>query len=124
MKNLMCYLSLVLTIALCACNKVVELDGIDKLKFKQDTFGCNGYRANVKETLEKQLPELKQLSEGEIIDNLGMPDHKDLANRSQKYFKYYILGAPKCANGGFSQVLLVRFNSLNRVSEANITVEQ
>jgi hypothetical protein len=116
---------IVLFFLLGSCTKVVELNGIDKIKFKSDNYGCKGYRASVKAELELQLTKFNQLSEGEITSNLGMPDNKVLANRSQKFFKYYMNGNAKCKAEGSNTnlVLLIRFNSLNRVSEANITVE-
>lgn len=106
-----------------------SLSGVDHELFKNDAFGCKGYRASVRQALNQQLADLKQLSEPEIKATLGKPDQTDLGGRSQKYFKYYLDAAPSCPNDSNSvrlskpMVLLVRFNSLNRVSEASIGVE-
>lgn len=122
------YLLILMVIIGCSPKKA-ELAGINNESFKQDAFGCKGYRASVKNALNDQLLLLKQLTEPEIKATLGKPDQTDLGGRSQKYFKYYLDAAPSCKLDSNAvrlskpMVLLIRFNSLNRVSEASIGVE-
>jgi hypothetical protein len=120
-------LAVALLLALSGCTKPTKITGLDAEKFGKDPKGCNGYRSSIKPLLEAHLLDFKSLSEPEIIATLGPADRKDLSSRSQKYFLYYLSGAPDCpihdSMIGRPVVLLIRFNSLNRVTESSIGLD-
>lgn len=118
-------LSLVLT----SCASKVPLDGMDAELFAADAKACNGYRSGIQGKAAAAAQPLLGHDEKDVIATLGNPEVKELAGRSQKFFRYFLTPGPTCKHdqgageAGPMLVLLVRFNSLNRVNEISIRTE-
>lgn len=118
-------LSLVLT----GCASKVPLDGMDAELFAADAKACNGYRSGIQGKAAAAAQPLLGHDEKDVIATLGNPEVKELAGRSQKFFRYYLTPGSTCKQdqgareAGPMLVLLVRFNSLNRVNEISIRTE-
>jgi hypothetical protein len=110
---------LVQTVA--SCKKAVDLQGFDANSWKQDTNACQNKRIALYEDFEKKIkPQLKGLSETELIALLGRADKQELFKRSQKFYYYYIEAGKHCANSGLvtqARMLQIRLDAINKVSE-------
>ena len=115
------------TLLVASCAQQVPLEGLDVASFAADGKACNGYRASLQGKVAQATQPLIGHDEKDVVKTLGSPDITELAGRSQKFFKYYLTPAPTCKGNaspaGQPDVLLVRFNSLNRVNEISIRTE-
>lgn len=90
-----------------------SLEGIDILKWKEDKNGCGGYRESVDAVLQRELSQLKGLSEMDILSLLGKPDQNELYKRNQKFFYYFISPGSGCKVASTTpQKLILRFNAM------------
>ena len=104
------------------CGKPLpQLENIDMKQWKDDKFGCNGFREKSLETLSSQKDELKGLSEADILQLLGRPDQNELYKRNQKFFYYFIEPSVKCDSSKQSaRRLSIRFNAMEMAKEVVI----
>lgn len=101
-----------------AKRKERKLERFDSVAWKTDKDGCNGTRASMKEDLLKNKYTMRGLSTREIIDLMGYPDAESLADRSQKYYIYFIEPGPKCDDyESKSTALYVRFSAVGIANE-------
>jgi hypothetical protein len=105
-----------------SCGKPLpQLDGIDLKQWKDDKFGCNGFREKTVDALFSQKDKLKGLSEDDILKLIGRPDQNELYKRSQKFYHYFVGVSAKCdpAKQNAKQ-LSIRFNAMNLAKEVVI----
>ena len=97
------------------------LEGIDLEKWKDDKNGCAGYRQSVEEPLQKELSQLKGLSEMDIFSLLGKPDQNELYKRNQKFYSYFVTPGPSCPTpDSLSRKLILRFNAMGYAQAVSI----
>jgi hypothetical protein len=109
---------LVLFIALAGCGKSLpEMKDVDLAQWKGDRNGCGGYRAANEAALLHTLPQLRGLKEMQLISMLGRPDENELYQRNQKYFYYWLRGAPACPDTAQAVRLSVRLNAMGYAKE-------
>ncbi len=104
-----------LTMMVFSCSDGIK-DALDWEKWRNDPLGCNGSRLAAYENLESILPEIRELNANAIDDLLGSPDEKDLLERSQKEYKYF-LSSSDCEEGSKEIYLWIRFGAIGNVSE-------
>jgi hypothetical protein len=102
---------------LSACGKDISVAGFEAQKWREDAHGCKGYREKVAKLLVDQRKILIGANEKEIQKLLGKPDSRELQTRGQLYFVYEIKAGKGCESAGESNLLRIRFDALNRVTE-------
>lgn len=98
---------------LIGCSKPLpELTGIDLSEWKDDPHGCKRLRERYLEAIKTQRDKLKGLSELDLVRLLGNPDQKDLRERQERFYYYYIFPGTKCSDGSMTATqLIIRFNA-------------
>jgi hypothetical protein len=99
-----------------ACSKKdVVIDDINLEKWKNDKFGCLGYRNTTIDIFQKSKDRLLKMSEVDIMAAFGKPDRAELIEKSQKIYAYYLNGNIDCSNydasDSLTRILHIRFNS-------------
>lgn len=104
------------------CGKPLpQLEGIDLKQWKDDRFGCNGFRERSIGLFSSQKDKLKGLSEDDILKLLGRPDQNELYKRNQKFYHYYVEPSTKCDSTKKSaRQLSIRFNAVDLAKEVVI----
>ena len=115
-------LSIAVIVVLSSCGRdLPELKGIELARWKTDEGACAGIREQTADTLRAQKNLLLGLSEMQIVELLGKPDHNELFKRNQKFYYYFLEPAPECAAHGDKPVKLsIRFNAMGLAKEALI----
>ncbi len=115
------YLSFCYVFLLLSCQKSIDLQGFDNQAWKQDAKGCQNKRLALFAEFEQKIkPQLKGLTEKELIDLLGRADKQELFKRSQKFYSYYIEAGNQCgqaAQANTARRLQIRIDAINQVSE-------
>jgi len=111
-------------LAVWACSPPApKLSGFNRETWTADRNGCNGVRKPLADTLAAQRNVLLAQPESGIIEAIGKPDLVELYKRNQKFFHYFIAGAPACGDSTVTTSrLLIRFNAMGRAKE--ILIEQ
>lgn len=116
--------SLLFTVIIClltysSCeNPLPVLEGLNQKEWKEDKNGCLQKRASMILQLKEQKNKLQGLSESQVIELLGRPDHNELYKRNQKFFSYFLQNGPACAVDSITTMkLVVRFNAMGRAKE-------
>ena len=103
------------------CGKPLpDLAPINLNTWKEDKGGCNGKRVSFVEELQHQKDELKGLSEKDIIQLLGRPDHNELYTRNQKFYYYDIEPGKSCLDQASGKQLIIRFTAMGYAKEVSI----
>jgi len=104
------------------CGKPLpQLEGIDLKQWKDDRFGCNGFRERSIDIFSSQKDKLKGLSEDDILKLLGRPDQNELYKRNQKFYHYYLEPSAKCdPTKQHARKLSIRFNAVDLAKEVVI----
>lgn len=99
-------------------NPLPVIEGLNQKAWKEDKGGCLQQRASMILQLKEQKNKLQGLSESQVIELLGRPDHNELYKRNQKFFSYFLQHGPACAADSLITVkLVVRFNAMGRAKE-------
>ncbi len=116
---------LLMLLLVIGCGKAIPaLDGIDLAQWKDDKNGCGGYRASVEAVLQRDLAQLKGLSEMDILSLFGKPDQNELYKRNQKFYYYFISPGPACKEASATpQKLILRFNAMGYAQFVSIGIE-
>jgi len=110
-----------LSLLFITCGKPLpDLTPIDLTQWKDDKGGCKQQRVNFIEELNNQKDELKGLSEKDIIQLLGRPDHNELYKRNQKFYYYDIDPGKSCNDQLTGQQLIIRFTAMGYAKEVSI----
>lgn len=89
--------------------------------WKEDRFGCEGLRQEMRSDLDSLRKLLIGKNQDEIIYLLGKPEINELQSRSKSSFAYYINGSKECEDTLHPKTLFVLdFNSLNQVRFATV----
>ncbi len=116
---------LVLTLALgwlLGCGPAPEkLGSLDLVKWREDQNGCKNVRAKlIKDLKAIQQTEIKGRSANEIGTLLGIPDRQQLADRSQKYYVYFVAPGQHCKDRKTVQdspSVAIRFSAMGIATE-------
>lgn len=106
--------------------KKLQSDNFDAKAWKEDPNGCNGKRFGMLEGLREAEDQLAFLTENEIKATLGSPDRKELFERGQKFYIYFVEPGSQCQNieaGNDAETgdyIEVRFSAMNQVTEIAI----
>jgi hypothetical protein len=106
-----------------SCDKPLPtLEGIDASRWEADKNGCQGVRAGMRGSIEKEKEKLLSLTQMQVVKLLGRPDQNELSKRNQKFFYYFIEPAPACggATDSLSARLSIRFNAVGLAKEVAI----
>ena len=99
-------------------NAMPVIEGLNQKEWKEDKNGCQQKRASMISQLKEQKNKLQGLSESQVIELLGRPDHNELYKRNQKFFSYFLQNGPACATDSSTTIkLVVRFNAMGRAKE-------
>ena len=110
-----------LSVLFITCGKPLpDLAPIDLAQWKEDKGGCKHQRLTFIEELKIQKDELKGLSEKDIIQVLGRPDHNELYKRNQKFYYYDIDPGKSCHDQVAGQQLVIRFTAMGYAKEVSI----
>ena len=115
-------LSIIVIVVLSSCGRdVPELKGIDLAHWKTDERGCAGVREQVADTLQAQKNLLLGLSEMQIVELLGKPDHNELFKRNQKFYLYFLQSGEDCPKSVQDpRCLKIRFNAMGLAKEVSV----
>ena len=115
-------LSIVVIVVLSSCGRdLPELKGIELERWQADESGCTGIREQATETLQAQKYLLLGLSEMQIVNLLGKPDHNELFKRNQKFYFYFLQPGKDCPNQVQDpKYLKIRFNAMGLAKEVSI----
>ena len=103
-----------------ACTKQPKLEGLNLEKWSADRGGCNGERTRNIEKLKSLKQEIKGVSSNDLDDYLGTPDVQQLADRSQKYYIYFLEKGVHCEDlklHSDAQSMSVRFSAMGMATE-------
>jgi hypothetical protein len=103
-----------------ACTKQPKLEGLDLEKWQADKGGCSGERIKSIEKLKSLKEEIKGTSSNDLDDYLGRPDVQQLADRSQKYYIYFLEKGTHCETlqkKSDAQSMAVRFSAMGMATE-------
>jgi len=117
------YLNLFLFALLFSCGKSTPtLDDIDLKLWIADKNGCLGKRSSMKKSIDAQKTKLLGLSEVQVVDLLGNPDHNELYKRNQKFYYYSILPSAECnlTKTNDPEELVIRFNAIGLSSDVSV----
>jgi outer membrane protein assembly factor BamE (lipoprotein component of BamABCDE complex) len=106
-----------------SCGKSLPtLNNIDLKEWLQDKNACNGKRTAMASAIDEQKEKLLGLSENQIVDLLGRPDHNELYKRNQKFYYYFLEPGTSCTNYNerTSKQLVVRFNAMGIAKEVSV----
>jgi hypothetical protein len=122
MKNNIYILLLIFTCLLSACNEAgIDTEGFDLATWKDDKKGCTNKRLRLLADFEKKIkPKLEGLSEMQVANLLGKADFVLLAERNQKFYRYYIEEGEQCKKNTQARYINIRFNATNRVNEVTV----
>lgn len=110
-----------LSLLFITCGKPLpDLTPIDLVQWKDDKGGCKQQRVNFIKELNNQKDKLKGLSEKDIIQLLGRPDHNELYKRNQKFYYYDIDPGKSCNDQLTGQQLIIRFTAMGYAKEVSI----
>lgn len=94
------------------------IEGFNQRDWKEDKNGCQQKRTSMISQLKEQKNKLQGLSESQVIELLGRPDHNELYKRNQKFFSYFLQNGPACAVDSLTTIkLVVRFTAMGRAKE-------
>jgi len=114
-----------LCLLLISCGKPLpDLAPIDLALWKGDKGGCKQQRITLIEEIKNQKDKLKGLSEKDIIQVLGRPDHNELYKRNQKFYYYDIDPGKSCNDQVAGQQLVIRFTAMGYAKEVSIEIVQ
>lgn len=122
MKNITCVFYLFVLFLLISCmQNSPDVQGFDLEAWKKDKKGCNSTRASLLNDFEKKVkPQLEGLSEIEIVKILGKADYSLLAERNQKFYRYYLEEGEQCGKNKKARYVQIRFSALNVVNEITV----
>jgi hypothetical protein len=103
-----------------ACTKQPKLEGLDLEKWSADKGGCSGERIKSIDKLKSLKEEIKGTSSNDLDDYLGRPDVQQLADRSQKYYIYFLEKGTHCETlqkKSDAQSMAVRFSAMGMATE-------
>jgi hypothetical protein len=103
-----------------ACTKQPKLEGLDLEKWQADKGGCSGERIKTIDKLKSLKEEIKGTSSNDLDDYLGRPDVQQLADRSQKYYIYFLEKGTHCQTlqkKSEAQSMAVRFSAMGMATE-------
>lgn len=116
-------LSILLLVVFFSCDKPLPtLEGIDSQRWEQDKNACNGIRATMRESIQKEKEKLLSLTQMQVVKLLGRPDQNELSKRNQKFFYYFVDPAPVCGGttDSLGARLSIRFNAVGLAKEVSI----
>lgn len=108
---------------LLSCDKPLpEFQGVDTQRWEQDRNACNGVRAGMRESIDKEKNKLLSLTQMQIVSLLGRPDQNELSSRNQKFFYYFIQPSSACGtrSDSLAEKLAIRFNAMGLAKEVAI----
>lgn len=121
------FLSLILILPLCfvfSCkSKSIDTQGFDLETWKNDKKGCTSQRLALLADFEQKVkPQLDGLTEMEVNRLLGKADFSLLAERNQKFYRYYLEEGEQCNKNKKARYINIRFNATNMVNEVTVVV--
>lgn len=104
----------------CSTSSGKQFTGFDSQSWKQDKQGCTGKRKALSGSFERIRPDLKGLSQAEVLQLLGRPDFQQLYKRNQKFYIYFLEPGIQC-EGNLEQsrarTVIFRFNAVELLTE-------
>ena len=111
--------TLCLTVLLCSCYSIPEIEGFDKEAWTQEMVSCSDSKIEYAELILEHEDKLLGEGQAEVKALLGPPSENELYLRNQKFFYYDLtLNSDSCEV--LFQRLSLRFDALDRVSEIMI----
>ena len=122
MKNKTYILLFIFAYSLSACNNAnIDTEGFDLASWKNDKKGCQNKRITLLADFEKKIkPKLEGLREIQVANLLGKADFALLAERNQKFYRYYLEEGEQCGKNKQARYINIRFNATNMVNEITI----
>ncbi len=104
----------------CSTSSGKQFAGFDSQSWKQDKGGCTGKRKALSESFERIRPDLKGLSQAEVLQLLGRPDFQQLYKRNQKFYIYFLESGIQCGGNleqSRARTVIFRFNAIELLTE-------
>jgi hypothetical protein len=105
-----------------SCGKPLpNFENVDLKLFAEDKNACKENRAKMLSAIDDQKEKLLGLSEMQIVDLLGNPDHNELYKRNQKFYYYFLQPSVNCNKASNTpQRLIIRFNAMGLAKEVSV----
>ncbi len=122
MKYCITALSLFSFLFLMACNEAnIDTEGFDLETWKNDKKGCQSKRVALLSDFEQKVkPKLEGLREIQVSNLLGKADFSLLAERNQKFYRYYLEEGEQCGKNKKARYINIRFSAINVVNEVTV----
>jgi hypothetical protein len=123
MKVFACFF-LIHYLLLASCNsKEIDTQGFDLATWKNDKKGCQNKRITLLADFEQKVkPKLEGLTEMQVNQLLGKADFSLLAERNQKFYRYYLEEGEQCSKNKKARYINIRFNATNVVNEVTLVI--
>jgi hypothetical protein len=97
------------------------LEDFDRSTWQSDRHGCENKRETLTAALLSQKEKLLGLDELQMVKALGKPDQREIYERNEKFFYYFIQPARSCKEPAPSpKRLVIRFNAMGLAKEINV----
>lgn len=122
MRNWSCILLCIFVYLVSSCNNAdIDTEGFDLQTWKNDKKGCQNKRINLLADFEQKIkPKLEGLREIQVANLLGKADFALLAERNQKFYRYYLEEGEQCGKIKQARYINIRFNATNMVNEVTV----
>jgi hypothetical protein len=122
MKNLICICFISSFFFTIACNDAkIDTQGFDLQTWKNDKKGCQNKRVALLVDFEQKIkPKLEGLREIQVNNLLGKADFSLLAERNQKFYRYYLEEGEQCGKNKKARYINIRFSAINVVNEVSV----
>lgn len=109
---------------LIACgSQNIDTQGFDLETWKNDKKGCMNKRLSLLADFEQKVkPKLEGLTEMQVNQLLGKADFSLLAERNQKFYRYYLEEGEQCNKNKKARYINIRFNATNMVNEVTLVI--
>jgi len=123
MKKAFRYNFIAAILLMLSCGKSLPtLHDVDLKSWVADKNACSGKRSDALQAMQDQKDDFLGLSEIQIVELLGRPDHNELYKRNQKFYYYFLQPSPDCPDTVSSEPLklTIRFNAMGYAKEVSI----
>lgn len=103
-------------VILSSCYKTLEMDGFDKVQWRNHEKDCSTYRMEIIDHILENKSILLEATQNEVESLLGAPREHELYQRNQKFFHYRLTPLDECGEHETISYLSIRFNAIGRAN--------
>jgi hypothetical protein len=105
----------ILSVGMGCQQEKTTIEGWNAEQWEKDADGCQGKRRKQWESFREKRHQFIGVSENQLRSLFGFPARKELMERGQKIYRYYVVNGSKC--GGKTQFLALRVSAMHTVTE-------